>query len=271
MSRTYVEDPVYQLSASVSVSYLTSGSVDLTWAVRDDFCQSLPYLTFDVLRGESASDQMQVIGTTTEHSFTDNQPNRLDESLSLWYAVRTTDIRTNKKWYTPPTQLGCAWDVNDWRIARDIVRAFDRRMRQGRAGTLGYLLQRKKNGPTCPVCVDVDTGQVADPDCPTCWGTGIVGGYHLPIPMWIDIQPEKVMRKLDGERGMIAQTVSSAISLAYPNVSTGDYWVNQTSGVILQVLSDIAVTAHIRGIPLMVQFGTTVEKSNHPIYKFPLP
>lgn len=263
--------PINRVTADAHLSYLAAGVVRIAWEIRDDFCERAKYFEYDVIVGRSPTDQFTKIATVTDRFYDDPEQRQLDHSLSLYYALRVRDKRTGDVWYTPPVRVGCKWQKEDWRIAREISRAFRKRLGPGRAGTRGYLLKRRNFGPPCEECVDPVTGQIATADCQACWGTGIEGGYYDPIEAWVEASPERVMRKLDGQQGMMSEVLSDFTALAYPPFEPNDYWKDATSGLIYKVKGDLATVAHLRLIPVLQRYRVDVEQRSAIIYEYPFP
>jgi hypothetical protein len=69
-------------------------------------------------------------------------------------------------------------------IARHIMNL--ERVHMKRAGTVLFIYKRLLEGDVCSECRDVDTGQVLNPNCVTCYNTGIVGGYDSPVEVYLE-------------------------------------------------------------------------------------
>lgn len=260
-------EPVLRVVADAHLSFLADGKVRVAWELTPEWAPKQCQLSYKVVVGDAPNAKMRTLGTTTERFFLD--PEDFNLAGDRWYAVVTTDTKTNKRYYTPPQKAGMSWDRNDWRVAREISRAFHARLTKGRAGTQGYHIKRKQSGPVCAECTDKDTGKVIDGSCPACYGTGIQGGYHAALPLMIDADPQKIVNKLDSTQGMLSDIITSFRSWAYPVISPGDYWVNARTGLIYKIGTTVGITAHLRMVPLIQQYHVTEEKTGHIIYTFP--
>lgn len=128
-----------------------------------------------------------------------------------------------------PVRAGAYFDNrHDWLLAREMVRRNYLSVKKY-GGLRGQLLKRKRWGTRCtnPDCLDWDTKEVARRLCPTCAGTGIVGGYYPPIEMWVKEtgatpNPTKKMTEMN-----LSQAITLEVSTpAWPWIETRDVWVN---------------------------------------------
>lgn len=111
------------------------------------------------------------------------------EYASVW-RVRLTSGKVTT--YSEPHTVFADIDRDSWMIIREIQRKEVLAM-QRMSGTPCQLYQRKQTGIQCLHCISLDTGEVLNPSCPWCLGTGKLGGYHGPYPCWgkFEIMPVK--------------------------------------------------------------------------------
>lgn len=133
-----------------------------------------------------------------------------------------------------PEEASGTLSKKDWLIAREIIRK--ELLQQTKIdGTQGFLLKRKKFGVACsnPDCLEWDTREITDSNCPICYGTGLVGGYYPGIPHYLTFTPGvKSPRRIDAgkpPRGVSSDILDDARSILYPNIDTRDVWVNAGS------------------------------------------
>ena len=170
----------------------------------------------------------------------------------------------------PETALG-GLTRRDWRIAREITRQERQRFRY--AAQDGYLLKRKVVGTFCPDCRDHQTGEVLDPDCSTCFGTGFVDGYFPPMPcVFADLQPTVRHEELDGgqARGTINDIVVQARMLGVPHLNEEDIWVARKQD-LRWYIHRVQNISEIRGVAIVVQTELRLIPFSELIYTIDIP
>lgn len=249
---------------------ITLNKVLVEWALEPTFATDGPY-TFTVYRSHSPSNEAWTLVATTV-----DQPWAYDSGAiipqvgyDLFYKVRLTNPH-GVSWESTVTHINSNWGRYDWTIAREIVRK-EHMLLVKRTGEAGWLLRRRKFGALCPVCVDVDTQRPSDPYCPTCFGTGIDGGYYTPLEMHVSWEQGQAYRKLTAEAGLISDTVDQVRSLAYPNPSPTDIWVSASTNRRFFIGEDIQPLAILRGIPLVNRLTLKAVPVNDVVYRIPTP
>jgi hypothetical protein len=149
-------------------------------------------------------------------------------SAVLHYRVVLTTAVTT--YTSPPADVFGVLGQRDWLHVREIVRK-ERMYQRELVGRPGFLLKAKRYGTYC-TCTDPVTHEVGNSSCPLCYGLGIEGGYHPPVPLLYAIA-----------------TGEKSIERVEYNESTG---VNRKSTVVGRVLADV---------PLVVQRDAWVSAS----------
>lgn len=168
-----------------------------------------------------------------------------------------------------PTRANGLLDRRDWLVARDIVRR--EYLQQKYNGTRGHLLVRKKFGTACPTCLDWDTREVRDSDCPTCYGTGLVGGYYPAVNYTITGSAGWSRRIVDGDppKGTSSDITKSGRSILYPTIDTRDIWVRSDNGE-RYIIDNYTVIAQVKSVPLVVQPTIKLAPMSDIVYSIPL-
>lgn len=87
-------------------------------------------------------------------------------------------------------------------VARKIINDSLTTLSSGRMGQRAYLLRPLIKGKRCPDCQNVVIGDGSQTSvCPTCYGTGIVGGYRNPVETWVRRQTSRQIQLADGIGG----------------------------------------------------------------------
>ena len=161
------------------------------WEVDTAFMEPMPW-TFQI-------EQADVPYTSTMEIPEDPQWKLISTSMTnvfAWVAdqapVYTKDYAINyrvkmtaggKTFYSRPHTIFADIDRDSWMVIREIQRKELMHMRL-MAGVPCQLYQRKQTGIPCTHCLSPDTGEVLNPNCAWCLGTGKLGGYHGPYPSW---------------------------------------------------------------------------------------
>ena len=262
--------PVKRIVVDAHLPAIMGGGVLVRWVPEERFPCALGPLTYVVLVGDSPSAEFKKLAEIQgDTQYMDTENRAFTRSLDVWYAIMTVD-RNNKRYFSPPQRLGCVWEKREWLLAKEIVRQAMVNMKRRKAGTRGFLLRRRLTGDRCTECTDPDTGQVMDPNCATCYGTGIIGGYHPPIECYVQQQPERIVIRLDPQQGLLSEKTGAWNVLAYPPFSPNDFWVDANSGLRYRIQEQIATVAHIESIPVVQQLQVEAEDLDDIIYQFPV-
>jgi hypothetical protein len=257
----------------VHVSYLIRGGTRVMWDLVDDFHDPLPH-SFTLQVGSSGNpqaDDWQDVGLPVEDSFY-----AIDGEQRVWGKSRLTHYRirlaTSKgTYYSEPTSGMGVLSRRDWRLAKEILRKERLRMRLACAD--GYLLKRRWYGPKCTRCIEWQTGEVKDPECPQCYGTGFQCGYFYPMGcVWADLSPQtrRIHQDDQGMRGTTADIVVTGRMLMLPLIQEYDVWVNAKTDD-RYYLHSIQHVAEMRGVPLIANIEARPAPFSDIAYDIPIP
>ena len=263
-------DAFKRLTVNTHFSAISDGKVLVSWALDRSFNEPGPY-RFTLQRGYAANDdQFVTVSTTTDQPWLyDNAPVFPQRGDEVFYRVILVD-GNGRQYVSQAAPLSSYWNRYDWSLAKEIVRK-ETLVLKKRAGVRGWLLKRRLWGDECPVCVDPETKQIKDANCPVCYGTGITGGYYDPFEYWVIMNPTNIVRKLDNEMGLISQSYETVRALAYPLPEPNDVWVNHETDRRYVIQSDIQVIARHRGIDLVLSLRLEERAKSEAIYKVPIP
>lgn len=116
-------------------------------------------------------------------------------------------------------------------------------------GRNGVLLKKKVWGPRCPDCTDFDNENSVNEHCPTCLGTGIIGGYYKGIPMGILEQAQQTAQQVDS-MGPAVGSVMGAKCVAWPWIHQGDVWADTNTNQRFYI-DQVNVISKYRGFPIV--------------------
>jgi hypothetical protein len=227
--------------------------------------------TFYLERANSPTGIYELVATT------ENQPYAYDATITTektglinwWYRIR---VKTGEGKYfiSDAVSAGDTWDKRDWLVGARIIHK-EMLLLKKRSGQDGILLKRRTLGTQCTVCVDPATGEPQDAHCPSCFGTGFIGGYYAPIEFWVSTEPTSVTSKQNEFEGTTVVQVDTARAVTCPIPNSNDIWISNKTSQCYRVGSDIKVQAHIRGNPIIVGFALGLLPSSDIIYTYVTP
>lgn len=110
-------------------------------------------------------------------------------------------------------------------IRRWKLRAVNREIRPG------FLLKRRRWGARCTECLDRDSGQKLESDCPTCYDTHFLGGFFQPIGCcFAQFGSYTYDENFSDQFGYAVDGYQTQLTmLNLPNIYPGDVWVDYDS------------------------------------------
>jgi len=257
----------------VHVSYLIRGGTRVMWVLVSEFRDPEPW-TFQLQVGSSGNenaDDWQDVGLPTENSCyaIDSTKRVYGKTQDTHYRVKlTTD---NGTYYSEPAAKSGILMPRDWRLAQEVVRK--EKLRFKYTSQDGYLLKRRTTGEDCGKCLDLQTGEVTDPYCKECWGTGKQCGYYYPMAcIWADLSPKTRRMHIDDNatRGTVKDVVISGRMLMLPLIDEQDVWVSRKTDDRYYIHS-IQDVAEVRGVPLVANVELRPAPFSDVIYDIPIP
>lgn len=261
-----------RLALDVQGAVAAENRVLVEWALEPTAVGRIPGpYTFTLERGYAATDDgFTPVAITVDQPWAyDNNPIFPQKgNTDVFYRVVLTDGEGVT--YTSQAQaVGVYWGRYDFSLAREIIRKETLLLRK-RAGVQGWLLKRRIFGAACE-CVNPNTGQIENPNCPSCYGTGIDGGFYEPFEYWVLMNPSQRMKKLDGDQGLLTETIETVRALAYPRPAANDIWVHHHTDQRFVIQGDISAIARHRGIDLVLNLRLQERGRSEPIYQVPVP
>lgn len=145
-------------------------------------------------------------------------------------------------------------DLNrrEWLLAREIMRKELLRMR-GMGGVPITIWMKFHTGIKCPRCRDVVSQETLDANCPVCYGTGYVTGFHGPYSSWAAFT-QVVSRKRHEEGGAgVTDLRQHQVRLLGSFSMVRDDLIVDTPSQRIYVVDRMTNLVELRRIPLVVQ------------------
>lgn len=124
------------------------------------------------------------------------------------------------------------------------------------------IFVKRVYGPTCPVCYNELSGRGADPNCKTCYGTGIEGGYDVYQTKGVVYETSK--RIMESREGLRERYVPRGVIASYPILHDGD-GLRRTDGKAY-ILSEVSPQL-IQNFLIEQQFTLAQIPEGHVLYR----
>lgn len=257
----------------VHVSYIIRGGTRIMWLLNPDFKDPNPW-SFQVqvgMTGNPDADDWVNVGSPVVNSCYAIDPNRRVYGLSQYTHYRIVLTTPKGTYYSFPVSKTGVLAKRDWLIAAEIIRK--EKLRYKLAGQEGYLLKYRANGDDCTRCIDFQTQEPTDPNCPQCKGTGRQCGYFYPMAcVWADLSPKAHRMHIDdqGTRGTINDVVVTARMLMFPLIDELDVWVSAKTDdrYYIQTIQHIA---EVRGVPILANVELRLAPYTDIVYSIEIP
>ena len=234
----------------IDIAIRTLGDSIIAWELHPMFKAKQPF-TFTVQASRSGVGDWVDVAVVIDTCIAVD-PNRWLYGVAphLWYKVILTDD-DGHTYDSAVKQMVADFNRHDLCILHDILRKENLRNTKY-AGQHGFLLKRRRWGEACPACLDWDTDEVKTGHCVTCYGTGFVGGYFVPIHYWVSPSEAGVGRRTTTNtegQGVIEDRIRRVRGTNCPWLDTGDVWIESNSDqrYIVQAVKSIT----LRDLPVI--------------------
>jgi hypothetical protein len=137
----------------------------------------------------------------------------------IYYRLRVVKRSTGEE-KTCPDLGGARLEARPDLAALEIARHANLRLKESE-GRVVWIFPRKRSGQRCTTCFDRTTMRSRRADCPVCYGTTYVGGYHTPVKTYAQVLTPQEMT-YHTQNGPV-ESLNSMIKLGnYPELSEGD-------------------------------------------------
>lgn len=193
---------------------------EVTWEVSDTQEDARDY-TFQIYRSESPEGPFEPVTDLFEdrYIFVDWRIPTGDKFRQLWYKLRVTHKATAKVVDHGPETNQAEPD-----LVASYIRKSEQTLFTQVTGRLCWLFKRRTFGARCRSCWDPQTDKRTRSGCLDCFNTGFLRGYHDPIEVWVQIDPETKSKQNNAQQ-IDQQLMTSGRMTFYPNVNPSDVLV----------------------------------------------
>jgi hypothetical protein len=234
------------------------GNTRIQWEMHPYFTEQGPY-TFTVQYshsgvpmddGDAASDWVDTSSSVVDtYVLSDSNQRIWSNADRLFYRIKVVTGAGNT-YYSNPILPITNSNYHDSAIANDVIRR-EKLLLNRYTGTCGLLFKRRTWGEICPnSCLDYDTREVINQNCPVCFGTGFKGGYFPGILYYINsniISRDKITR--EDNIGMQNVIELQGRALACPMPKTNDFWLDLSTDN-RWLIQNITISANIGALPI---------------------
>lgn len=265
------DDPFTSVIPYPTVAFGTK----VTWALRPDFLAKSPYV-FQLQVGgtnlNSADDWTDVGTEVTDGYYAYDDVQRVF-GMNRWtsYRVKLVDADDNTYYSRPRDVTSFMRPVNRNRV-RAIQRFWSKKATARSLGTMMevYVLKRRHYGTACPTCLDYQLGESTDVNCPTCYGTSILGGYFDPEGcVFAEPRPSSRRTHVDPQlqRGTLDDNRITVTMLADPRLMENDAIVVRRTDERYYV-HDVRDVAMIEGVAVLCDVTLHLAPYSDVLYQF---
>jgi hypothetical protein len=222
-------------------------------------------IDFYIDKARSGGDWEEVAGPITDDcTYIDPVRWNWNKDMNTFYRIRYDKGGGDWAYSTPVRAIG-NWDRQDYALARELARK--EILSYKRLGLPGVLLKRKEWGTPCN-CVDYETGESENTQCPDCLGTNIVGGYYAPIDCMVNpLQRQHQMDRTD--QALRDDTRRQVRCVAYPTlIKENDLWLDSHNGT-RWVIRNVKNAMDLKGVPVIYQLTMNRIPMTDIIYSVP--
>jgi len=241
-----------------------SGGARVTWEVREDLRDPLPWDFQLQVSRDGGSDTWSDVGSSVRNDYyaIDDSKRQYGRGLRLQYrVVLTTGWSTYTSENAQPFGL---LSKRQWLQARAIIRRTLLAPRQ-LDNVPGFLMKRKLYGTPCTTCVDPITGGITNSDCDECKGTGKVDGYWVAAAnTMFDLTPESDDTQRT-QKGTSNDVIMQGSFIGVPMLNRNDVWIDANSDR-RYIIKKVTTIAEMSRVPIIVTAELRLAEFDDVIY-----
>jgi hypothetical protein len=262
------------------IQNIMTGGTLIRWEMETLFHEAGPY-QYQVQTGRSPTeDAWENVGDVLIDAagvvVTDEVQRLFGKDRNLWFRIELATAEN--VYYSYPEISGIILSKKDWLLYRKMCSNFNL-LSSKKGGIPGQLFKRRNFGTPCPgrpdtryesgfiPCLDWDTGEVLDSDCPNCFGVGRYGGYYPAFSsnLMVASKPHKVSIE-EGRATVDDAAILQGRLPPFGNPSPYDFWSDCVTGK--RYIIDSAIAGGLfRGVPVYYDVAMRQLPATDPIYK----
>jgi len=236
----------------IYVDYAMTGGARITWEVREDLLDPLPW-DFQLQVNQDGGGTWSNVGSSVRNTYYALDDSQRQHAKSLRTAYRVVLTTPWETYTSENAQVLGNLSKRQWLQARAIIRR-QLLTPRGLDRLPGYLMKRKLYGTACTEtgCVDPITGGILNSDCAVCHGTGKVDGYWKATENTMyDLTPEGNDTKRS-EKGTVNDVTLAGSFVGVPMLHRNDVWIDANSDR-RYVIGQVQTLAELGRVPIIVR------------------
>lgn len=192
-------------------------------------------INYNIYRGVSANGIFYKLNTTPiSHNSYEDKTLGINPNVTYWYKVSTVYKNNLDEFVEGPLSSPVIYRVNNTNRWFNKINERNLWILKN-TGQLFDLYVRKYEGVKCPKCYNELRGNAGDPDCTTCFGTGIEGGYEPMFQLYVRQKPAQTSLDLTNS-GFQTNNSPGAWTISTVLIKNRDILINP-QGTMFQVIS----------------------------------
>lgn len=178
-------------------------------------------------------DIIAIVDGNNNFEYLDRDINSLKTDLGYYYKIRAVNKITNDSSDFFPLVYKFNKEMIQDSLGGSAITSYIRTVQNIYLGVInnseGYIIKKIRTGERCHSCYDDIRGQISDPDCMECFGTGYSRGYYRPYAIKF-VYSSPVINISEGQAVEGINPSSQDISIwtsCYPFINIGDIFVNE--------------------------------------------
>lgn len=259
--------------ADISAWPTIEGGTRVDWTMHPRFGDPQPHI-FQLQFGRTdnlQADDWIDVGSSVANGYYAVDSQKRVYGTRQWTHYRIKLVTENATYISSARSLYGNLGRRYWNIAKEIERKEVLRLKND-AGQRGYLLKRRLFGEPC-TCLDHQTGEISNPQCSLCYGTGFLNGYYAPVPCVYAELSQQSHRSHVNTGGRGADDTAPVVSgrfLARPQIYSYDVWVDKDTDMRWRIHT-VKNIVELQGFPVVVQAELRLIQYSHPVYKIAMP
>ena len=202
---------------NIRVRSLSVDFNEITWEVANTTEDVFDY-TFQILRSEAAAGPFEPLSSEMDdqYIFVDNTLKNANIYRQFHYLVRL-----KKKSSGAIKDFGPVSKVPDPDLIAQELRKHMNLLFREFAGRRCWVFPTRTMGQRCTNCWNATLNKRNKSGCRTCFDTGFVRGYHRPIEVWVQFDPNPANEQASNV-GRLQQTSTTARMSYFPPIKPDD-------------------------------------------------
>lgn len=252
--------------SDIKIQYDINNGNEIFWDFKSSTIDIDYVNLYFIGRSRQDEDQLEEIETgipLTRSSSTDSTKRSFSLLKHGGYVLAAADTDQNFHW-SNIASVPSNWTRRDFEVANKVVSRENRFYQHGGSGISFKTLHKRYSQERCESCTDPVSGEITNPECQECFGTGKIDSFYTPYETLGYISNRT--QQLDKEKADTVEEVLTIRTCNLPLVTYYDLVILEDLGRRGRIIN-IEAGAQIKGHPIINNIMVEVLKLDHVIYK----